>query len=96
MICARQGKYFGPCSHKGPETRMLRVPNKISFIFQLCQETNIYYEPFHNITVLPNTDIYFHIWQKISVKINILLVGNALLSLVNLYAQVTNIRPIFY
>ena len=29
---------------------------KISFICQLCQETNIYYEPFHHITVQPNTD----------------------------------------
>ena len=29
----------------------------ISFICQLCQETNIYYEPFHHITVQPNTDI---------------------------------------
>ena len=70
---------------------------KISLICQLCQETNIYYEPFGHITVQPNTDIfsyfqiqiYFHIWLKISVKIKILLVGNALLSLVNLYSQVT-------
>ena len=30
---------------------------KISFICQLCQETNIYYKPFHHITVQPNTDI---------------------------------------
>ena len=33
---------------------------------------------------------------KISVKTKILLVGNALLSLVNLYAQVTKKCPIFY
>ena len=40
--------------------------------------------------------IYFHIWLKISVNTKILLVGNAPLSLVNLYAQVTKKRPIFY
>ena len=40
--------------------------------------------------------IYFHIWLKISMKTKILLVGNAPLSLVNLYAQVTKKRPIFY
>ena len=40
--------------------------------------------------------IYFHIWLKISVKIKILLVGNAPFSLVNLYAQVTKKRPICY
>ena len=37
--------------------------------------------------------IYFHIWLKISVKTKILLVGNAPLSLVNLYAQVTKKTP---
>ena len=68
---------------------------KISFICQLCQETNIYYKIFHHIAVQPK-QIYFHIWLKISVKIKILLVGNALLSLVNLYEQVTKKRPIFY
>ena len=68
---------------------------KTSFICQLCQETNIYYEPFHHITVQP-IQIYFHIWLKISVKIKILLVGNAPFSLVNLYAQVTKKRPICY
>ena len=40
--------------------------------------------------------IYFHIWLKISMKTKILLVGNAPLSLVNLYAQVTKKRPILY
>ena len=34
---------------------------KISFICQLCQETNIYYEPFHHITVQPNTDIFSYL-----------------------------------
>ena len=34
---------------------------KISFICQLCQETNIYYEPFHNITVQPNTEIFSYL-----------------------------------
>ena len=68
---------------------------KISFICQLCQETNIYNESFHHITVQTKTDI-FHIWLKISVKIKISLVRNALLSLVNLYAQVTKKHPIFY
>ena len=68
---------------------------KTSFICHLCQETNIYYETFHHITVQPNTDI-FHIWLKISVKTKILLVGNAPLSLVNLSAQVTKKRPISY
>ena len=37
--------------------------------------------------------IYFRIWLKISVKIKILLVGNAPFSLVNLYAQVTKKCP---
>ena len=32
---------------------------KISFICQLCQETNIYYKPFYHITVQPNTDIQY-------------------------------------
>ena len=34
---------------------------KISFICQLCQETNIYYEPFYHITVQPNTDIFSYL-----------------------------------
>ena len=34
---------------------------KTSFIFQLCQEINIYYEPFHHITVQPNTDIFSYL-----------------------------------
>ena len=34
---------------------------KISFVYQLCQETNIYYEPFHHITVQPNTDIFSYL-----------------------------------
>ena len=34
---------------------------KTSFICQLCQETNIYYEPFHHITVQPNTDIFAYL-----------------------------------
>ena len=34
---------------------------KISFICQLCQETNIYKEPFHHITVQPNTDIFSYL-----------------------------------
>ena len=34
---------------------------KNSFICQLCQETNIYYEPFHHITVQPNTDIFSYL-----------------------------------
>ena len=34
---------------------------KTSFICQLCQETNIYYEPFHHITVQPNTDIFTYL-----------------------------------
>ena len=34
---------------------------KISFICQLWQETNIYYEPFHYITVQPNTDIFSYL-----------------------------------
>ena len=34
---------------------------KTSFICQLCQETNIYYEPFHHITVQPNTDIFSYL-----------------------------------
>ena len=61
---------------------------KTSFICQLCQETNIYYEPF-TILLCNQIQIYFHIWLKISVKTKILLVGNAPLSLVNLYAQET-------
>ena len=34
---------------------------KTSSICQLCQETNIYYEPFHHITVQPNTDIFSYL-----------------------------------
>ena len=34
---------------------------KTSFICQLCQETNIYYELFHHITVQPNTDIFSYL-----------------------------------
>ena len=64
---------------------------KTSFICQLCQEINIYYEPFHHITLQPNTDIFSYL-----AKTKILLVGNAPLSLVNLYVQVTKKRPIFY
>ena len=68
---------------------------KTSFICQLCQETNIYYEPFHHITVQPNTDIFAYLAKDFREN-KILLVGNALLSLVNLYAQVTKKRPIFF
>ena len=68
---------------------------KTSFICQLCQETNIYYEPFH-ILLYNQIQIYYHIWLKIPVKTKILLVGNAPLILVNLYAQVTKKRLIFY
>ena len=38
--------------------------------------------------------LYFHIWLRISLKIKILVVGNALLCLVNFYAQVTKKCPI--
>ena len=69
---------------------------KISFICQLCQETNIYYEQFHHILLYNQIQIYFHTGLKISMKIKILLVGNALLSLVNLYAHITKKGPIFY
>ena len=34
---------------------------EISFICQLYQETNIYNEPFHHITVQPNTDIFSYL-----------------------------------
>ena len=68
---------------------------KTSFICQLCQETNIYYEPFHHITVQPNTDIFSYLAKDFREN-KILLVGNAPLSLVNLYAQVTKKCPIFY
>ena len=34
---------------------------KISFICQLRQEINVYYEPFHHITVQPNTDIFSYL-----------------------------------
>ena len=34
---------------------------KTSFICQLCQETNIFYEPIHHITVQPNTDIFSYL-----------------------------------
>ena len=65
---------------------------KISFICQLCQEkTNLF-----TLLLYNQIKIYFHIWLKISMKIKILLVENALLSLVNLYAQVTKKRPIFH
>ena len=57
---------------------------------------NIYYEPFHHITVQPNTDIFSYLAKDFSENKNILLVENALLSLVNLYAQVTKKRLIFY
>ena len=33
----------------------------LNFICQLCQEINIYYEPFHHITVQPNTDIFSYL-----------------------------------
>ena len=58
------------------------------------QETNIYYEPFHHITVQPNTDILSYLAKDFRENKN--LVGNAPLSLVKLYAQVTKKRPIFY
>ena len=34
---------------------------KISFICQICQETSNYYEPFHHITVQPNTDRFSYL-----------------------------------
>ena len=68
---------------------------KTSLICQLCQEQIFTMNPF-TILLYNQIQIYFHIWLKISVKTKILLVGNAPLSLVNLYAQVTKKRPIFY
>ena len=59
---------------------------KISFICQLSQETNIYYEPFHHITVQPDIDIFSYLANDFCENKN--LVGNALLSLVNLHALV--------
>ena len=59
------------CNLQLKENRMSTVPEfldsffsgiyKISFICQLCQETNIYYKPFHHITVQPNTDIFSYL-----------------------------------
>ena len=53
------------------ENKILTVPEfvdsffsgiyKISFICQLCQETNIYYKPFQHITVQPNTDLFSYL-----------------------------------
>ena len=58
-------------------------------------ETNIYYKPFHQITVQTNTDIFSYLAKDTHENKN-LTCRNALLSLVNLYAQVTKKRPIFY
>ena len=58
---------------------------KISFTCQLFQERNICYEPFHYITVQPNRDIFSYLPKDFSENKNFI-VGNALLSLVNLYA----------
>ena len=44
---------------------------KISFICQLCQETNIYYEPFHHITVQPNTDIFSYLAKELGENKNL-------------------------
>ena len=45
--------------------------NKIFFIFQLCQETNIYYEHFHHITIQPNTDIFSYLAKDFSENKNL-------------------------
>ena len=37
------------------------LDNINSFTCQLCQETKTYYEPFHHITVQPNTDIFSYL-----------------------------------
>ena len=37
---------------------------KISFICQLCQETNKYYKLFHHIPVQPNTDIFSYLAKE--------------------------------
>ena len=66
---------------------------KVSFICQLCQETNIYYKPFYHITVYLNTDIFSYLAKDFR---ETLLVGNALFSFVNLYAKVTKKSPISY
>ena len=59
--------------------------------FKILVYNNITTNPF-TILLYNQIQIYFHIWLKISVKIKILLVGNAPFSLVNLYAQVTKKR----
>ena len=56
----------------------------------------LYYLIYSQFCLVQPIQIYFHIWLKISVKIKILLVRNALLSLVNLYTQVTKKQLIFY
>ena len=65
-------------------------------LFANYAKKQIFILNFFTILLYNQIQIYFHIWLKISVKIKILLVGNALLSLVNLYAQVTKKCPIFY
>ena len=65
-------------------------------LFANYAKKQIFIRNLFTILLYNQIQIYFHIWLKISVKIKILLVGNALLSLVNLYAQVTKKPPIFY
>ena len=65
-------------------------------LFANYAKKQIFIMKLFTILLYNQIQIYFHILLKISVKIKILLVGNVLLSLVNLYTQVTKERPIFY
>ena len=73
-----------------PSLEFTKLPSFVNYAKKLIFTTN----PF-TILLYNQIQIYFHIWLKISVKTKILLVANAPLSLVNLYAKVTKKRPIF-
>ena len=67
-----------------------------SGIYKTMPRNKIFTTNPFTILLYNQIQIYFHIWLKISVKTKILLLGNAPPSLVNLYAQVTKKRPLFY
>ena len=81
------------CNLPLKENKISTVLSSLEFakfpLFANYAKKQIFTTNLFTILLYNQIQIYFHIWLKISMKTKILLVGNALLSLVNLYAQVT-------
>ena len=53
--------FSNTCNLPLKENKISTVPEFVDSFFSDIHETNIYYEPFHHITVQPNTDIFSYL-----------------------------------